>query len=135
MEAAKSESTEAKTENLESKKSGTIKALCVSFAKGTAKRDVGRAFFVAAHGIRGDAHAGIGLRQISLLSAEKIEAFRAKGADVSYGSFGENIVADGIDFARLEVGTKLKCGKALLEITQIGKECHTRCEIYKMAGY
>ena len=62
------------------------------------------------------------------------EAFRAKGAEVTYGDFGENVVAEGIDFAALPAQTKLRCGEALLQITQIGKECHHRCEIFHRMG-
>jgi len=113
---------------------GTIRAVCLSAEKGTAKRDAGWAELAAQHGLKGDAHAGTGHRQVSLLSLEKIEAFRAQGAEVAYGDFGENIVAEGIDFARLPVGTKLRCGKALLEITQTGKECHNRCAIFHRMG-
>jgi len=113
---------------------GTIRAVCISAEKGTAKRNVGRAEFVVRHGLKGDAHAGDGLRQVSLLSLQKIEAFRATGAEVGYGDFGENIVADGIDFADLPVGTRLRCGEVLMEMTQIGKECHNRCAIFHRMG-
>ena len=113
---------------------GTIRAVCLSAEKGTAKRDLGRAELVARHGLKGDAHAGDGLRQVSLLSLRKIEAFRATGARVGYGDFGENIVADGIDFAGLPIGTRLRCGEVLMEITQIGKECHNRCDIFHRMG-
>ena len=113
---------------------GTVRAVCLSAAKGTAKQDAGQAELVVQYGLKGDAHAGNGHRQVSLLSLEKVQAFRAKGADVAYGDFGENIVAEGIDFARLPVGTKLRCGEALLEISQIGKECHNRCAIFHRMG-
>jgi len=113
---------------------GILKAVCISKEKGVAKNDVGMGELVARHGLRGDAHAGDWHRQISLLSLQKIEAFRAKGADVAFGAFGENLVVDGIDFASLSLGTKFRCGDALLEITQIGKECHNRCEIYLRMG-
>ena len=113
---------------------GTVRAVCLSAEKGTAKRDAGRAEFITQHGLKGDAHAGSGQKQVSLLSLEKIEAFRAKGAEVKYGDFGENIVAEGIDFARLPVGTKLRCGEALLEITQTGKKCKNRCAIFHSMG-
>ena len=85
-------------------------------------------------GIENDAHAGHWHRQVSLLSADKIEAFRAKGADVVYGDFGENLVVSGFDFRALPVGTLLRCGGVLLEMTQIGKECHSHCAIYKAVG-
>ena len=113
---------------------GTVRAVCVSVEKGTAKRNVGEAELVAGHGLKGDAHAGSGERQVSLLSLEKIEAFRAAGADVGYGDFGENIVADEIDFAALPVGTKLRCGEVVMEVTKIGKECHNRCAIFDRNG-
>ena len=113
---------------------GIVQAVCFSAEKGTAKQDMGRAELVTQYGLKGDAHAGGGRRQVSLLSLQKIEAFRSKGAKVDFGAFGENIVADGIDFAALPVGTKLRCGEALLEISQIGKECHNRCAIYHNMG-
>jgi len=113
---------------------GTVRAVCLSAEKGTAKQDAGRAELIAQHGLKGDAHAGNGQRQVSLLSLEKINAFRAEGAEAAYGDFGENIVAEGIDFARLPAGTKLRCGEALLEITQIGKECHNPCAIFQRMG-
>ena len=113
---------------------GTVQAICLSAEKGTAKKDIGKAELVEGFGLKGDAHAGDWHRQVSLLSLQKIEAFRAKGAEVDYGAFGENLVVDGIDFASLPVGTKLRCGVALLEITQIGKECHNHCAIYQRMG-
>jgi molybdenum cofactor synthesis domain-containing protein len=113
---------------------GKIIAVCLSDEKGTAKRNVGRAEFVAGHGLAGDAHAGPWHRQVSLLSHNKIEAFRAKGAVVEDGAFGENLVVEDIDFRSLPVGTILECGDVVLEMTQIGKECHNHCAIYKVMG-
>ena len=113
---------------------GTVRAVCLSAEKGTAKKDLGQAELVSQHGLSGDAHAGNWDRQVSLLSLQKIEAFRAQGAKVEYGAFGENLVIDGIDLASLAVGTKFRCGEALLEMTQIGKECHNHCAIYKRMG-
>ena len=113
---------------------GTVIAVCISAEKGTAKQDAGQAELIVQHGLKGDAHAGDWHRQVSLLSLQKIETFRSKGADVDYGAFGENIVVDGIDFAKLPVGTKFRCGVVLLEMTQIGKECHNHCAIYKSMG-
>ncbi|MCL2880585.1 MAG: MOSC domain-containing protein [Treponema sp.] len=113
---------------------GIIKAVCMSAAKGTAKQDLGQAELVIEHGLRGDAHAGSGHRQVSLLSLEKIEAFRASGAHVDFGAFGENIVVSGIDFALCPLGTKIRSGDVLLELTQKGKECHNHCAIYKSMG-
>ena len=85
-------------------------------------------------GIEGDAHAGKWHRQVSLLSYEKIEAFKAKGAPVQEGAFGENLIVSGFDFKNLPVGTRFRCGEVVLEMTQIGKECHSGCEIYKIMG-
>ncbi|MCL1928304.1 MAG: molybdopterin-binding protein [Treponema sp.] len=113
---------------------GKVLAVCTSSEKGTAKRNVGKAEFVLDHGIAGDAHAGPWHRQVSLLSYQKIEAFRAKGAKVEDGDFGENLVVEGIDFRSLPVGTAFECGEVLLELTQIGKECHSHCAIYKTMG-
>ena len=113
---------------------GKVIAVCTSGQKGTQKHNVTSAQFTREWGIEGDAHAGQWHRQISLLSHEKIEAFRAKGAQVDDGAFGENLVVEGFDFKRLPVGTKLRCGDVVLELTQIGKECHSHCEIYKKMG-
>ncbi|MDR0324036.1 MAG: MOSC domain-containing protein [Treponema sp.] len=113
---------------------GIITAICTSIEKGTAKTDVGKAELVVEHGIKGDAHAGGLSRQVSLLSLQKINAFRTDEMKIEYGAFGENIIVDGIDLAGLSIGTKLRCGQALLEITQKGKECHNRCAIYERMG-
>jgi molybdenum cofactor synthesis domain-containing protein len=113
---------------------GRVLAVCTSLEKGTAKRNVGRAEFVIDHGLADDAHAGDWHRQVSLLSAQKIEDFRAKGAKVEYGDFGENLVVDGIDFTKYPVGSFFVCGNVVLELTQIGKECHNRCAIYTAMG-
>lgn len=114
--------------------SGTIKAICKSEKKGTIKRPVAEAHFITEHGIAGDAHAGSWHRQVSFLSFEEIEAFRHRGGNVEWGDFGENIVADGIPFDTLPVGTRLKAGEVYFEITQIGKKCHSHCEIFKRVG-
>jgi len=113
---------------------GTITAICISREKGTPKSRVDEAEFVAEHGIKGDAHAGDGHRQVSLISREKIEEFISKGAVVEHGAFGENLVVSGIDFKTLPVGTILRAGDVVMEMTQIGKECHTPCQIYKRMG-
>lgn len=113
---------------------GIIKAVCLSAEKGTAKKDAGQAELIKEYGLKNDAHAGNWHRQVSLLSYQKIEDFRKRGAKVSFGDFGENLVVDGIDLSSLPVGTKLRCAQALLEITQIGKECHSRCAIYHSMG-
>lgn len=113
---------------------GIVKAVCISQKKGTQKRPIAAGQFMTDWGIDGDAHAGHWHRQISLLSSEKIEAFRQRGAHVAYGDFGENLVVSGIDFSSLPVGTLLQCGKVRLEMTQIGKECHQHCAIYQVVG-
>ena len=113
---------------------GKILAVCTSAGKGTVKRNIQRAEFITGYGISGDAHAGDWHRQVSLLSSQKIEDFRAKGAKVEYGGFGENLVVDGIDLRILPAGTVLECAGVVLEITQIGKECHSHCAIYKEMG-
>ena len=113
---------------------GIVKAVCTSDVKGTQKKDVAKAKLVSNWGIEGDAHAGEHHRQVSLLSSEKVAVFNAKGAGVSHGDFGENLVVEGIAPATLQVGTRIKCGEAMLEITQIGKDCHDRCQIYHKMG-
>ncbi len=113
---------------------GKVIAVCTSDRKGIQKKDVSTALFSAEWGIDGDAHAGKWHRQISLLSADKIEAFNKRGANVIPGAFGENLVVEGFDFRALPVGTLLRCNDVLLEMTQIGKECHSHCEIYKKMG-
>ena len=109
---------------------GVIKGICISEKRGTAKHEIEEAILAKDWGIQGDAHAG----QVSLLSYEKIEEFRKKGADIELGAFGENLIVSGYDFRNLAVGTRFQCGEAVLEMTQIGKECHSHCEIYKRMG-
>lgn len=113
---------------------GKIIAICTSDVRGVQKQPRDTAWLDKDWGIRGDAHAGHWHRQVSLLSAEEIAAFNEKGAGVQPGAFGENLVAEGIDLRRLPVGTLLGCGDAVLEITQIGKECHSHCAIYQKMG-
>lgn len=108
--------------------------MCTSAVRGVQKEDRGAALFVANHGLDGDAHAGDWHRQVSLLSADEIAAFNARGADVAPGAFGENLVVEGIDFRTLPVGTLLRCGDVLLEVTQIGKACHHHCAIFHKMG-
>ena len=113
---------------------GKIMAICISEKKGTQKSRIEKAEFITDFGIEKDAHAGKWHRQVSLLSYETIEAFKARGAEVKDGAFGENLVVSGIDLINLPVGTLLRSGDVLLEVTQIGKECHSHCEIYKKMG-
>ena len=113
---------------------GVIKGICISEKRGTAKHEIEEAILAKDWGIQGDAHAGHWHRQVSLLSYEKIEEFRKKGADIELGAFGENLIVSGYDFRNLMVGSRFQCGEAVLEMTQIGKECHSHCEIYKRMG-
>ena len=113
---------------------GVIKGICISEKRGTAKHEIEEAILAKDWGIQGDAHAGHWHRQVSLLSYEKIEEFRKKGADIELGAFGEKLIVSGDDFRNLAVGTRFQCGEAVLEMTQIGKECHSHCEIYKRMG-
>jgi len=113
---------------------GRVKAICVSTEKGTAKHPVEEAEFKANWGIVGDAHAGIWHRQISLLSADAVDAFNKSGAAVADGDFGENLLAYGLDFPTLPVGTCFVVGDVVLRMTQIGKVCHSGCAIQKRAG-
>ena len=113
---------------------GVIKGICISEKRGTAKHEIEEAILAKDWGIQGDAHAGHWHRQVSLLSYEKIEEFRKKGADIELGAFGENLIVSGYDFRNLAVGTRFQWGEAVLEMTQIGKECHSHCEIYKRMG-
>ena len=101
-----------------------IRAICISDQKGTQKYRIPEGAFTEDYGIEGDAHAGKWHRQVSLLSAEKIQEFRDKGVQVEYGAFGENLVVEGCDLRSLPVGTRFAIGEVLLEMTQIGKECH-----------
>lgn len=114
--------------------SGEIIAVCISAAKGERKTPVDKVLLRENHGIVGDAHAGDWHRQVSLLAKESIDKMRKLGLDVDNGDFAENLTTRGVDLPALAIGTRLKIGDTLLEVTQIGKECHTRCAIYYQAG-
>lgn len=112
-----------------------IESIAVSKKKGTRKTQIPEAELTAGHGLDEDAHAGPWHRQVSFLSSESIQTAREKGLDVTFGDFAENIATSGIDWQTLPIGTRLELGaSAIVEITQIGKECHNRCAIYHMAG-
>ncbi len=113
---------------------GTVMAVCISEKRGTQKKNIARAKFIQNFGIENDAHAGNWHRQVSLLSYDKILAFKQRGAEVEDGAFGENLVVEGIDFRSLPVGTLLTCGGVRLRMTQIGKECHHGCRIFQEMG-
>ena len=109
-------------------------AVCISEKKGTMKKPVNQIHLKMNHGIEGDAHAGNWHRQVSLLSDESVEKMRTVYPDIPIGAFAENILTKGIVLYELPVGTQLALGDALLEVTQIGKECHADCAIRKQVG-
>jgi len=113
---------------------GRVVALSISARKGIPKTNVPRASLREEWGVEGDAHAGAWHRQVSILALESIRTMREKGLAVHPGAFAENVTTEGIDVAHLPVGGRLLMGEAELEITQIGKECHDRCAIYRAAG-
>ncbi|MGN1154780.1 MAG: MOSC domain-containing protein [Agathobacter sp.] len=113
---------------------GKIIAICTSEKKGTQKSAVDSVEIVEDFGLKEDAHAGKWHRQVSLLSYEKIEEFRNRGAEVDYGAFGENLVVSGYDFRNLPIGSRFQCNDVILEMTQIGKECHHGCVIFQKMG-
>lgn len=113
---------------------GQVLAVCTSGKKGTRKRDVGQGELRPNWGLVGDAHAADWHRQVSLLAWESIEKMRAKGLNVRAGSFAENITTTGLSLVDLPVGTRLRLGEALVQVSQIGKVCHDRCAVYYQAG-
>jgi MOSC domain-containing protein YiiM len=114
---------------------GRIVAVSISPKKGVRKTNILLGSLIENHGMENDAHAGDWHRQVSLLAIESISKIREKGLDVNPGDFAENITTEGIELWKLPVGTRLKLGEdALVEITQIGKECHDRCAIFKQVG-
>jgi len=113
---------------------GKVVAVCVSDRTGMPKHDVGTGILKVDWGIEGDAHAGNWHRQVSLLAMESIDKMRAKGLKVHPGSFAENITTEGIELYTLPVGTRMRLGTALAEVTQIGKVCHDKCAIFRLAG-
>ena len=115
-------------------KKGIVVSISTSIAKGEKKTPVESVLLKENHGIEGDAHAGDWHRQVSLLAEESIEKMRANGLDVGYGDFAENITTRGLVLHEIPVNTRMDIGKCLVEVTQIGKECHDRCAIYEAAG-
>ena len=113
---------------------GKVLAICISEKKGTLKTEISEAKFIDDFGIENDAHAGKWHRQVSLLEFNKIDEFRKKGANVDFGAFGENLVIEGIELHTLPIGQQIKIGYVLLEVTQIGKKCHDKCQIYYQVG-
>lgn len=119
---------------MENNRVGKVIAVCTSEKKGTQKQEVPFVTLCENWGIEGDAHAGTWHRQVSLLALEKIEDFRNRGAEVDFGAFGENLIVEGFDLSKLPVGTRFCIGDAILEMTQIGKECHSHCAIHRVMG-
>ncbi len=116
-------------------KYGKILAVNISQKKGEKKNNIDCGLFLENLGLANDAHAEPGIRQVSLLAKESIEKIRAKGLDVQYGDFAENLTTEGIDLPSLPIGTQLRVGdKVLLEVSQIGKVCHNRCNIFYTVG-
>lgn len=120
---------------------GIIEALCISDARGTVKHAVDEVMLIKDYGLEGDAHAGHWHRQVSLLSIEQMEAFNKRISEENIpiapaqaGTFGENILVRGIDLRNLPVGSTLKSGEVILSLTQIGKECHSHCQIFQRVG-
>lgn len=113
---------------------GIVKAVCISEKKGTEKRPVESINLIENWGVENDAHAGNWHRQVSLLTYEKVVAFNERGGNAKEGAFGENILVEGIDFRTLPVWSKIIIGDVELRMTQIGKECHTTCAIFKRVG-
>ena len=112
-----------------------VLAVCISDIRGIQKHPVEKAELRVGHGIAGDAHAGVWHRQISILGIDSVNRLRDRvSVEIKAGDFAENILIEGIEIYKLPVGTKLRIGTALVEITQIGKKCHADCAIRQQAG-
>ena len=127
--------SESSQKPVTSNQRGRILAISVSDKKGVRKTNVNSAVLEEDFGIAGDAHAGTKNRQVSLLAQESIEKMKAKGLKVKAGDFADNITTEGLDLLSLKIGDRLKINdEVVLELSQIGKVCHTRCSIYYQAG-
>ena len=114
---------------------GKIIAVCTSQKKGMKKKNVGEAILKVGFGLEGDAHGGDWHRMVSLLGVESIKKMTDKGVDVGPGDFAENLTTEGLELFTLPIGTKLKIGETSIgQVTQIGKECHSKCAIFKQLG-
>lgn len=112
-----------------------VLAVCISLKKGEQKKEIDFGECIVDFGIKGDAHGGDWHRQISLLAKESVDEMRARGVTLENGDFAENIVTEGINLKGLPIGTRLLIGNdVILEVTQIGKECHSGCVIMQKAG-
>ncbi len=112
---------------------GKIRAVCISEKKGTAKKNIKSCKLLENFGLENDAHAGT-WREVSLLSFERVEDFKKSGVEISDGDFGENLLVEGFDFKTFPVGTRFKCNDVELELIQIGKKCHSSCNVTKRTG-
>lgn len=122
------------TNNVQSR-IGHIVAISISTRKGVKKTNIRQGRLLENYGLEYDAHAGDWHRQVSLLAMESIAKIREKGLDVNPGDFAENITTEGLRLWEIPMGTRLMLGsEALVEVTQIGKECHSRCAIYNQVG-
>ena len=106
---------------------GKVRAVCISEKRGTQKKNIESAVFVENWGIEGDAHAGNWHRQISLLSEETIAAFKARGAEVTDGAFGENLVVSGYDFTKFPVGTRFTCKDVVRRVCESASRRKNQC--------
>ena len=112
-----------------------VLSIAISKKKGVQKEPVNEARLLEGFGVEGDAHGGPWHRQVSFLASERIQEQKKKGLPVDFGAYAENIATSGIDWPNVPVGSRVRIGEsAILEITQIGKKCHTKCAIYSMAG-
>lgn len=116
-------------------KIGKVVAINISEKKGVVKKPIEQGMFIEEHGLEGDAHAGKWHRQVSLLAQESIDKMKKSGVEgLTVGKFAENITTEGLVLYELPVGTRLKIGPTIQEVTQIGKECHGGCEIRRLVG-
>lgn len=114
---------------------GIVRAINISEIKGVVKTPIEKGYFKVDHGLEGDAHAGNWHRQVSLLAEESVETMRAMGVEnLTAGKFAENLTTEGIELWKLPVGTKMRIGETLMEVSQIGKECHHGCAIKQQVG-
>ncbi len=114
----------------------SIESVNISKEKGVQKHPVDKVTLIKNHGIKGDAHAGKWHRQVSLLALEAIQSMRERAGEliINNGDFGENIITKGIDLSKVKIGGKITINNVVLEVTQIGKECHSGCAIYDAVG-
>ncbi len=113
---------------------GRIIAVCSAPEKGMIKKDVKEGTLIEGIGLEGDAHAGFMHRQVSLISMEDIRTMMVKLPTLAPGSFAENLTTEGFDLSKLKIGDRLIAGETLLEVSEIGKECHSGCEVFKQTG-